>query len=489
LGGGAEPTPLAVLPVIRHNFGWGWTLLVIALYCLYAGLTLPDQCLHHWDEFLTIERTERMGSSGDWTQVKNNAQLVMQKPPLHYSLGALVLKTGVSVEIGLRLWSLFFTAGTLLVSALLADRLGERKAAWTPLVAVLFCLSSTFLVELSVTAMLDAGYAFFIVLSLYAVRRAVEDEEWWIVWGVAAGLGAVQKNPMALFASLWVILILHFVQRTSPASLFGLPLFRGGLLIALIPIGCWTALQNLRDHVAYRRLYVSELLLRNTVGLGVDQSQQSIANFDWLEWVARDGLVLWSVAVLVTWYFGAKHGPRRFGFCLAVLSFVLFILAVFTFAGGPFYDRYLITVTPLLAAVTAGQLGRLEIPTPWPLLLALLAVGTNGATIATLPFQGRDRMNPALVRSSREFSALLQSDERPVFLDSQRQSSLVSAYAKLDRPILFIKERLPADGEDLLLLAEQRELPTLFADGENFQVVRRLGPYTFIRIGSNREGS
>lgn len=439
--------------------------------------------MHHWDEFLTLERTERMESSGDWTRVENNAQTLMKKPPLHFGLGVLAMKTGLSAEIGLRLWSLIFTAGTLCLVGLLANRIAKRSA-WAPLLAVLFCLSSTFLVELSVMVMLDAGYAFFIVLSLYAVHRAVEDEEWWIVWGVAAGLGALQKNPMALFASLWVILVLYLLQRKSPASLFGLPLFRVSLLFALVPIGCWTVLQNLRDHVAYRRLYVSELLLRNTVGLGVERSQQSIAKLEWLEWVARDGLVLWLAAVLVVFFIGARYGWRRFAFCSAVLSFCVFILAVFTFAGGPFYDRYLITVTPLLAAVTAGLLGRLEIPTLWALLLALLAVGTNGATMANLPFQGGERMNPALVRSSREFSALLQDEDRAVFLDSQRQSSLVSAYAKLDRPILFIKGRLPVEGAPYLVLAEQREVPTLIADRENCQVLRRLGPYTFIRIGA-----
>ena len=123
-----------------------------------------------------MERTTLLMDTHDWTCIRGNGHIQMSKPPLQYFLGALLLKSGIPLLFALRLPSLVFSLGTLVFVALLASRLAPGRS-FAPIFAVFLLLSSKFFVELSATAFLDSGYAFFIVASVYFLLRAQEVPE------------------------------------------------------------------------------------------------------------------------------------------------------------------------------------------------------------------------------------------------------------------------------------------------------------------------
>ena len=187
----------------------------ILFYALWSAETLESPGFARYDEFLTLARTRSMLESGDFFAVHYNSEPNMKKPPLQYWLGAGLISLGLSEERGLRLNSLVFGVGTLILCAVFASQLKGEADPWVAPAAVGFLGSSLLFAEHMRTAMLETGLCFFVLAAIYSLFRAQELPGWWIAWGLACGLGALQKAPMAMLASFVCCLSLYWGEPIS----------------------------------------------------------------------------------------------------------------------------------------------------------------------------------------------------------------------------------------------------------------------------------
>ena len=379
----------------------------------------------------------------------------MQKPPLQFFLGALLIHLGLAPESAVMFCSLAFGVATLLMTALLANLLEPRYPA-VPVLATVLMTASGFLVSLSSMKLLDTGYTFFLLASIYLLFKAVDDPKWWVPWGVIAGLGAVQKAPMALFASVLIFFVLNVLGKRRLLAGISDSKFRVGLICAIAPPLIWSLLQMTVEHVRFRRHFLSELLLRNTKGIGVSWSDRSIANLDWLSWFKLDSTALW-LFVLITLMVSAGRGllrnePR----IVSSLCYTAFVFAVFTFAGGPFFERYLITVTPIMAAVTAALARKLTEREDVLALMATLILALSIGIYGELPFYGVKSWNVSLLRASSRYGDLARPKLIPIAVDigSGTNRNLVSSTALMSQPILFTKSPVSLEPGRYLCLAD-----------------------------------
>ena len=193
-------------------------LMTVAFISLYGNtLSQPDLC--HFDEFLTLNRTQGILETGELLNIYTNGVLTLIKPPLHYYLGAILIHLGLEPIVALRLLSVLFTALALYVLAAFTASLAPEKPYAIP-TAVCLLLSSLHFAKFSRAAMLEMGYVFFILLAFYGAFRAAEDPRYWIVWALGCGLGTLHKVPMALgLSSLW-ILALRYTGHLKGESRF-----------------------------------------------------------------------------------------------------------------------------------------------------------------------------------------------------------------------------------------------------------------------------
>src|SRR5689334_4869267 len=108
--------------LLRQSFPWSVTLGLLAILIIgqYYWQTLPIGCLHHTDEYLTLDRSNAFLIKKDWLTVYSLNQPTFKKPPLQYWLTALSMKNSVNTIIGLRLPSYLFGLMLLMVTGFLA---------------------------------------------------------------------------------------------------------------------------------------------------------------------------------------------------------------------------------------------------------------------------------------------------------------------------------------------------------------------------------
>jgi len=161
----------------------------------FANLGYP---LIEPDEARYAQIAIEMVESGDWIVPTLRGEPYLDKPPLLYWLTSVAY-----LQFGPSPWSARLpgaVAGllTVLATYLLGRRLVGDRAAWT---AGLVLLLSTGFVLAARFLIMDGLLTLFTTVGLLAVAngfRVQRHAKWWIMAGVAAGLGVLVKGPVAL---------------------------------------------------------------------------------------------------------------------------------------------------------------------------------------------------------------------------------------------------------------------------------------------------
>lgn len=380
-------TPRGLVPALLAS---GIILITLAIY--YWPMLSTGE-IRQWDEYHTLERSGAMIEKGDWLAVHENQRPTFKKPPLQYWLTATVMLHTENLTFALRLWPYLFSLMLLMSVGLLAYALQPATPYAIP-ASMLLMSGSLLLWRSGISAMLDAGAAFFLTLGVAASILALRNPRWWYIVALAVGLGALQKAPVGLLAAGLILLLVPLSKKWHDISLRAIWRswhFRFSALLMAALVASWPLLQILRFGAGpVQRVYRREMLERFQPTADVSE-----IGLQWLESLLRDGAGLWIPALLsVVLLPFVNRKPE------ALIPFVLFaaFAIAMTLASGKTYDRYLLQILPILAAVLAVVLSR-AVRNGFALTGAALAITLwAGAPFQTVESLKLDHSRQALYR-------------------------------------------------------------------------------------------
>jgi 4-amino-4-deoxy-L-arabinose transferase-like glycosyltransferase len=337
------------------------SLLLLSTLTFLVGLGRP--AITDADEAFYAEAAREMVESGDWLTPHFNYEQRFQKPILYYWLTAATYMVTGPNEWAARLWSALSGMGLTLLTWAIARPLdatrGETDAAW--LAGAIVATSFGYFAEARM-GLPDLPLAWCITLTIWAALRASLDPEqpaartaWWVLAGVAAGLGFLMKGPVAI--AVPAIVLLPVWWRESP-RVVGLG---RGLLVA---VAVW-AMLGLPWYAAMWAEHGTPYLRGFFVGDNLERFATARFNERRVPGnyigVLLGGLLPWS-AYLVALTAASLPRLRRVAMALTPIDWRLLIWAIaplifFTLSVGQ-QPRYILPVLPPLAVLLARAMTR-----------------------------------------------------------------------------------------------------------------------------------
>jgi 4-amino-4-deoxy-L-arabinose transferase-like glycosyltransferase len=193
-------------------------LTLLLLSYLTFGIGLGRQAITEADEAYYAESAREMVVSGDWLTPHFNYEDRWQKPVLYYWLTALVYRATGPGEGAARLWSALSGAGLVLLVWATASRTASTRAhAWLAGAITATCVGYFAMAR---SALPDLPLAFCITLTVSAVFAAFDTGgraawRWWLLAGVATGLGCLMKGPVAIAVPALAIALPWWLERRT----------------------------------------------------------------------------------------------------------------------------------------------------------------------------------------------------------------------------------------------------------------------------------
>lgn len=231
------------------------TFLVFASFFLFL-VGLGSGSLASWDEALYAQVAKEAYVSGQWLHLTtNNGVLWMDKPFLAIWPTTLFYHLFGISEFTSRLFSALCAATTVLVTYGIAAKLFDR---WTGYLSALVLLSAKFYLRHGRFAMLDAPVTFFMTLAIYFFVLGQERNKFFILSGIAIGLGFLIKS----FTALMVLPILGIYSiGARHLSVFKERNYWTGIFLMAALILAWA----LYEYAHYGKAFIDEALLRHLV--------------------------------------------------------------------------------------------------------------------------------------------------------------------------------------------------------------------------------
>ena len=188
-----------------------WILLAIAWFA-----TLGLRPLLEPDEGRYAEIPREMSVSGDWVTPRLNGIKYFEKPPLQYWATAAIYSVFGASEWSARLWSC--ALAFLCIPLTFAFARHVYRDTRVAMVAAACLAMNPYFAIVGQLNLLDSGFCFFLVASVFAFLRARDSEpesraemRWMLAAAVALGLAVLSKGIAALvliagtvLASMWV---------------------------------------------------------------------------------------------------------------------------------------------------------------------------------------------------------------------------------------------------------------------------------------------
>ncbi|MFW2440966.1 MAG: ArnT family glycosyltransferase [Arenicellales bacterium] len=361
------------------------TLLLVLYLTILAIASLATRGLIPVDETRYTTVAWEMWLRGDFLVPYLNGETYSHKPPLLFWLIHLGWSLFGVNEWWPRLIPFFFSFGALLLVQRLARQLWPDSGAY--LMAPFMALGFTLWAFFSTTVMFDMLLAFFVLLAITGIYHACtgDGNRWWLLVGLAWGLGMLSKGPVIFVHTLPLILLgRYWVDITGRVTwkqiLAGTMV---ALVIAIAIILAWVIPAIARGGEEYAQ----SLLFGQNVQRVLKAPNDALA---WWYYIAFMPFILFPWA-----YWGgiwkafvegaASVGKIDYGrrYCIA---WIIPVLLLFTMISGK-KVHYLLPVLPAAALYISSLLtSRKEQGASWemwPLTILYLVVT---AIIGSLPF-------------------------------------------------------------------------------------------------------
>jgi len=183
------------------------SLLFLCIASLLIGVVYSTRENQWTDEQANFEAANIIATDGIPLAYHRVGWLGKQHPPLFPIISALTLKLPGPDLFYMRLISVFFLAGTLVVTYLLGRELYSRELGY---LASILLLSFPLVIRLGASAMMDIELTFFFGLALLLLIRLSRNRSYGLacVTGLVIGLGLLTKYIMVL---IFVVLFVYFV--------------------------------------------------------------------------------------------------------------------------------------------------------------------------------------------------------------------------------------------------------------------------------------
>jgi len=221
-----------------------------------------------------------------WLWSQNLEWHYYSKPPLIAAFNKISTSIFGITEIGVRINAILLGLGTSWIVFLFSDYLYKSKkiAFW----AAIFVMCMPFWILFSTFHLTDSELVFFWILSLYWLYRGLKEQKrsWWILAGLASGIGLMAKSIMIVIGPMVLVYLLWTRQWKKNQYSFFLFLLLGA--IGFLPSFIWNW-QN--DFNTFRHLA--------SLG-GVSGSADG---FQFLKWLARLGEYLGGQLAMISVFF------------------------------------------------------------------------------------------------------------------------------------------------------------------------------------------
>lgn len=185
-------------------------LFLVACSLALFAVSLLTRSLIPVDETRYTSVAWEMWLRGDYLVPYLNGATYSHKPPLLFWLFMLGWKMFGVNEWWPRVIPLAFSLGSLLLVTLLARRIWPERDVhlYAPVILLGFTIWSFF----STAVMFDMMLAFFVLLAVYGMYRALtgDGQHWWLLTGLAWGLGMLAKGPVIFVHTLPLLLLSRF---------------------------------------------------------------------------------------------------------------------------------------------------------------------------------------------------------------------------------------------------------------------------------------
>lgn len=220
------PTPLLIALAV--------VLAGAALHCAYiitGPLDLSGDEAHYWD----------------WSR-RLDVGYYSKGPMVAWLIAAGTALLG-HTEIGVRIPAIILGIGTTMLLYTLVQRI--TRSHWPALLAILLFTAHPVLSAGGMIMTIDSPFMFFWTLAALALWQAVNDcgRWWWIVAGVAGGLGFISKYTIVLLAA-WFLLFMLISKRDRRHLATPWPYIAAVIALAIcVPTLVWNAQH---DWVSFR---------------------------------------------------------------------------------------------------------------------------------------------------------------------------------------------------------------------------------------------
>jgi 4-amino-4-deoxy-L-arabinose transferase-like glycosyltransferase len=361
------------------------TLLLLLFILALAAVSLLTRGLIPVDETRYTAVAWEMWLRGDFLVPHLNGETYSHKPPLLFWLMQLGWTIFGVNEWWPRLIPFFFSFASLLLIQHLGRKLWPESDAclMAPFIALGFTLWAFF----STAVMFDMMLSFFVLLAMTGLYHALSGQgaRWWLVLGLAWGLGMLSKGPVIFVHTLPLLLLAPYWLPSSFTVNWKQVII--GSLIALIIAAAIILAWVIPATAAGGEEYAQSLLFGQNLQRALKAPNDALPwwyyiafmpfiLFPWLYWGGS-----WKALLAKTTGDNRADSGRRF--CLA---WVLPVVILFTLISGK-KVHYLLPVLPAVALYIASLLNSRDTPAKsremWPLTFIYLVVA---AVVASLPF-------------------------------------------------------------------------------------------------------
>jgi 4-amino-4-deoxy-L-arabinose transferase-like glycosyltransferase len=332
-------------------------LTLLLLSFVTFGIGLGQQAITEADEAYYAEAAREMVVSGDWITPHFNFEDRWQKPVLYYWLTALTYLVTGPGEGAARAWSALSGAGLVLLAWVMASRgASTRPHAWLAGAITATCFGYFAMAR---SALPDLPLAFCITLTITAVLAAFDGRgrdslRWWVLAGVAIGLGCLMKGPIAVVVPALALAPAWWVERKE-ASVRWSHVAVGAAVAALVAMPWYAAMVS-----RHGSAYIDSFL----VGDNLERFTTTRFNEERPLWfylpVIAGGLLPWAAFGIVAAVPGivelARRRWRPTRDDVRLLSWAIVPTLFFVVSVGQ-QPRYVLPVLPPLAILAARAIG------------------------------------------------------------------------------------------------------------------------------------